>query len=179
MHMVRRLRSGTERIPAKKFCGIPRESDFLWCEMPTVLSGLFFLIINCLFTCFDRIGALSVKVRMPHNVCKGHWEFRHTFSFIWQPAQIHIHVQLCLAGTSLYQRCLLPDEIPGAPNSPYQASVLWRTVSRFCSNMEKTVFIVKRKTNHLERWYFIIRKTVSWNTAKLLYRQLLSPFAIA
>ena len=61
MHMVRRLRSGTERIPTKKFCGIPRESDFLWCEMPTVLSGLFFLIINCLFTCFDRIGALSIK----------------------------------------------------------------------------------------------------------------------
>ena len=29
--------------------------------MPTVLSGLFFLIINCLFTCFDRISALSVK----------------------------------------------------------------------------------------------------------------------
>ena len=29
--------------------------------MPTVLSGLFFLIINCLFTCFDRIGALSIK----------------------------------------------------------------------------------------------------------------------
>ena len=61
MHIVRRLRIGTERIPAKKFCGIPRESDFLWCEMPTVLSGLFFVIINCLFTCFDRIGALSIK----------------------------------------------------------------------------------------------------------------------
>ena len=29
--------------------------------MPTVLSGLFFLIINYLFTCFDRIGALSIK----------------------------------------------------------------------------------------------------------------------
>ena len=113
--------------------------------------------------------------RMPHNVCKGHWEFRHTFSFIWQPAQIHIHVQLCLAGTSLYQRCLLPDEIPGAPNSPYQASVLWRTVSRFCSNMEKTVFIVKRKTNHLERWYFIIRKTVSWNATKFFWRNPFCP----
>ena len=29
--------------------------------MPTVLSSPFFFIINCLFTCFDRISALSVK----------------------------------------------------------------------------------------------------------------------
>ena len=29
--------------------------------MPTMLSGSFFLIINCLFACFDRISALSVK----------------------------------------------------------------------------------------------------------------------
>ena len=33
-------------------------------------------------------------------------------------------IQMCLAGTSLYQRCLLSDEIPSAPSSPYQASVL-------------------------------------------------------
>ena len=29
--------------------------------MPTILSGSFFVIINCLFACFDRISALSVK----------------------------------------------------------------------------------------------------------------------
>ena len=29
--------------------------------MPTVLSSPFFFFINCLFTCFDRISALSVK----------------------------------------------------------------------------------------------------------------------
>ena len=43
------------------FCGIRCIFDFLGCEIPTVLSGPFFLIINCLFTCFDRISALSVK----------------------------------------------------------------------------------------------------------------------
>ena len=43
------------------FCGIRCIFDFLGCEIPTVLSGPFFLIINCLFTCFDRIGALSIK----------------------------------------------------------------------------------------------------------------------
>ena len=108
--------------------------------------------------------------RMPHKACKGHWKFRHNSIFIWQPAQIHIHVQLCLAGTSLYQRCLLPDEIPGAPNSPYQASVLWRTVSRFCSNMEKTVFIVKRKTDLLERWRFIIWKSMRFDYCKIFWQ---------
>ncbi len=39
---------------------------------------------------------------MPHNACKGHREFRHNYTFFWQPAQIHVHVQMCLAGTSLY-----------------------------------------------------------------------------
>ena len=43
------------------FCGIRCIFDFLGCEIPTVLSGPFFLIINCLFTCFDRIVVPSVK----------------------------------------------------------------------------------------------------------------------
>ena len=45
----------------KKFCGIRCRFDFFGCEMPTVLSSPFFFIINCLFTCFDIISALSVK----------------------------------------------------------------------------------------------------------------------
>ena len=45
----------------KMFCGIRCIFDFLGCEIPTVLSGPFFLIINCLFTCFDRIVVPSVK----------------------------------------------------------------------------------------------------------------------
>ena len=173
------MNEGLRRILSKKFWGFPCTADFLRCEMPTVLRMRGFLACKLSFRLLCQNRCTVRREQMPHKACKGHWEFRYHLNFIWQPAQIHIHVQMCLAGTSLYQRCPLPDEIPGAPNSPYQASVLWRTVSRFCSNMEKTVFIVKRKTNHLERWYFIIRKTVSWNTAKLLYRQLLSPFAIA
>ena len=43
------------------FCGIRCIFDFLGCEIPTVLSGPFFLIINCLFTYFDRIVVPSVK----------------------------------------------------------------------------------------------------------------------
>ena len=37
---------------------------------------------------------------MQHKACKGHWEFRFIFRSFWQPAQIHIHVQMRLAGTS-------------------------------------------------------------------------------
>ena len=67
-------------------------------------------------------AALFIEGQMPDKGCKGHREFRHNYTFFWQPAQIHIHVQLHLAGTSLYQRCLLPDEIPSAPNSLYHVS---------------------------------------------------------
>ena len=47
----------------KEFCSSQSTSDFLLCEMSTVLRGLFFLMINCLFSCFDRILVLSVEDR--------------------------------------------------------------------------------------------------------------------
>ena len=47
----------------KEFCSSQSTSDFLLCEMSTVLRGLFFLMINCLFGCFDRILVLSVEDR--------------------------------------------------------------------------------------------------------------------
>ncbi|MCC2243553.1 hypothetical protein LKD47_14850, partial [Roseburia sp. CLA-AA-H204] len=48
----------------------------------------------------------------------------------------------------LCQRCRVPDEILSAPNSPYQASVLRRTVELSMSNIGKTVFIAKSKTKY-------------------------------
>ena len=47
----------------KNFGGSRSTSDFLLCEMSTVLRGLFFLMINSLFGCFDRMSALSVEGR--------------------------------------------------------------------------------------------------------------------
>ena len=47
----------------KEFCSSRSTSDFLLCEMSIVLRGLFFLMINCLFGCFDRILALSAEDR--------------------------------------------------------------------------------------------------------------------
>ena len=43
----------------KEFCSSQSTSDFLLCEMSTVLRGLFFLMINCLFSCFDSTNILS------------------------------------------------------------------------------------------------------------------------
>ena len=100
-------------------------------EMPTVLRMRVFLVCKLSFRLLWLNSGTVRRGQMPHNACKGHWEFRYNAKFIWQPAQIHILVQLCLAGTSMYQRCLLPDEIPSAPNSPYQASALRRTVPLF------------------------------------------------
>ena len=121
-----------ERFLVKNIMRFSGEFLFIRYKMPTVLRMR--LLFGCKLS-FQLLWLNSCAVRqkrMPHNVCKGHWEFRHNSDFIWQPAHIHIHVQMCLAGTSLYQRCLLPDKIPSTPNSPYQASVLCRTVPIFC-----------------------------------------------
>ena len=113
--------------------------------MPTVLRMRVFLAGKLSFRLLCQNRCTVRREQMPHNACKGHWEFRYHLNFIWQPAQIHIHVQLCLAGTSLYQRCPLPDEIPSAPNSPYQASVLRRTVQIDCQTLERRFLQAKAK----------------------------------
>ncbi|MCC2243108.1 hypothetical protein LKD47_12545, partial [Roseburia sp. CLA-AA-H204] len=54
-------------------------------------------------------------------------------------------LKMRLAGTSLCQRCLLPDEIPSAPNSLYYASVLRRTVQTSCQTLERLFLSQKEK----------------------------------
>ena len=122
----------------KKFCGIRCRFDFFGCEMPTVLSSPFFFIINCLFTCFDRISALSVK-----SGC-------HI-----KPAR----------GTRNFDIMLFSSGNRTLTNS-----------TRILLNMEKTVFIRKRKMNYLERWYFIIGKSMHMEYRKIpLYKRYLLP----
>ena len=82
-----------------------------------------FLLVNCLSACFVRIAALSVESRCHIKPARGTGNFNLKFWFVWQPAQIHIHVQMRLAGTSLCQRCLLSDEIPSAPSRLYNVLV--------------------------------------------------------
>lgn len=86
------------------------------------LSTVFFLLSGCPFRCFDRMPALSVwcgyhipserdaKNSVKVSVSSG---TRHIFASM---------LKMCLAGTSLCQRCQRTDEILSAPNSPYHAS---------------------------------------------------------
>ena len=95
---------------------------FIRYEMPTVLRMRGFLACKLSFRLLCQNRCTVRREQMPHKACKGHWEFRIIHHIIWQPAQIHIHVQLRLAGTSLCQRCQRTDEILSAPNSSYHAS---------------------------------------------------------
>ena len=83
---------------------------FIRYEMPTVLRMRVFLACKLSFRLLCQNRCTVRREQMPHKACKGHWEFRYNYNFIWQPAQIHIHVQLHLAGTSLYQRCQIKNK---------------------------------------------------------------------
>lgn len=88
---------------------------------------------------------------MPHKACKGRWKFRHNSIFIWQPAQIHIHVQLCLAGTSMYQRCRVAKGILRVPNrrcSRYPHAGRQNAV--YCQTLERLFIIKERKILQVE-----------------------------
>ena len=128
---------------------------FIRYEMPIVLRMRVFLVCKLSFRLLWRNSCTVRRRQMPHNACKGHWEFRYHINFIRQPAQIHIHVQLCLAGTSLYQRCLFPDEIPSVPKQPLSGICISTNRVALLTNIGKTVFITTRKTRILEPWHFI------------------------
>ena len=105
------------------------------------------------FRCFDCSPRLSVGSGCELESARAHKNFDIVFDFGWQPAQIHIHVQLRLAGTSLCQRCQRTDEILSAPNSPYHAS----EVDEQCSDDVKhwkDYFNIERKNTFLERSHF-------------------------
>ena len=67
------------------------------------------------------MSALSVGYGCSIKPARGTRNFNLKFWFVWQPAQIHIHVHMRLAGTSLCRRCLEAGKILSAPNSPYHA----------------------------------------------------------
>ena len=88
-------RERTFRI--NEFCSSQSTSDFLLCEMSTVLRGLFFLMINCLFGCFDRILVLSVEDRCHLMSARGTGNFdilfissgnRHKFTSMFNCASL-------------------------------------------------------------------------------------------
>ena len=115
------------------------------------ISGRFFSI--------SESNKLHHSLRwMSHKNSKRNCEFRVISCFFRQPAHIRIHAQMHLAGTSLCQRCLLPDEIPSAPSKHHKVSAFRRTIQCFLSNIGKTVLIVKRKTCVLELRHFKVNQ---------------------
>ena len=81
----------------KEFCSSRSTSDFLLCEMSIVLRGLFFLMISCLFGCFDRILALSAEDRCHLMSVRGTGNFdilfissgnRHKFTSMFNCASL-------------------------------------------------------------------------------------------
>ena len=81
----------------KEFCSSQSTSDFLLCEMSIVLRGLFFLMISCLFGCFDRILALSAEDRCHLMSARGTGNFdilfissgnRHKFTSMFNCASL-------------------------------------------------------------------------------------------
>ena len=108
--------------------------------------------VSVSFRCFDWMSALSVGYGCSIKPARGTRNFNLKFWFVWQPVQIHIHVHMPLAGTSLCQRCRMPDEIPSATNRLYQASLLNGLSGYLINNT-----IYSRKSNASHNNFPIIR----------------------
>ena len=100
----------------------------------------------------DVISGLFSEPGYSIRTARGTKNFDFIFIFFWQPVQIHIHVHMHLAGTSLCQRCRMPDEIPSATNRLYQASLLNGLSGYLINNT-----IYSRKSNASHNNFPIIR----------------------
>ena len=110
---------------------------FIRYEMPTVLRMRGFLACKLSFRLLCQNRCTVRREQMPHKACKGHWEFRYNYNFIWQPAQIHIHVQLHLAGTSLYQRCQIKNKFQ--KKTPHFRTVVFRSERKSTANQRNII----------------------------------------
>ena len=100
-------------------------------------------------------------------------------NFVWQPAQIHIRVHLCLAGTSLYQRCLVADEILSAPNKPIHVSAGSEPCNVSVKHW-KDCFYNQKKTPHFRTVVFRSERKSTANQRNIIVATLLNPsFTIA
>ena len=142
--------------------------------MPTILSGSFFLIINCLFACFDRISALSVKSGCHITPARGTRNFdimlfssgnRHKFTSMFNCASL---VHPCTIVACCQTKFQVPLTV--LTRHPYFDEQYQDSVKH-----GKDCFYQKRKMNYLERWYFIIGKSMHMEYCKIpLYK--LYPF---
>ena len=133
------------------FCGIRCIFDFLGCEIPTVLSGPFFLIINCLFTCFDRIVVPSVKSGCHIKPARGTGNFgiilfssgnRHKFTSMFSCASL-VHPCTSVAGV---KKGIL--RVPNRRCSRYPHAGRQNAV--YCQTWERLLIIKERKILQVE-----------------------------
>ena len=123
-----------ERKIQARICAGVRKKFLMKCVI--VLESVF--SYNKLsFRCFDCSPRLSVGSGCELESARAHKNFDIVFDFGWQPAQIHIRVQLRLTGTSLCQCCRFADEILSAPNSLLHASAFRRTAQISCQTLER------------------------------------------
>ena len=156
-HYNKQVTGGYEgdRFWSENITGCTKELSLFGMKCQSFLECVFFLFVNCLSGFFGGIAALSVEGRCHIMPARDTGNFDIICNRIWQPAQIHILVQLCLAGASVHQRCLLPDEIPSVPKQPLSGICISTNRVALLTNIGKTVFITTRKTRILEPWHFI------------------------
>ena len=122
--------------------------------------AVFFLKLGCLSGCFDRILLLSASSGY-HTLSEGTLRIPAKIFDLRQPAQIHIHIQLRLAGTSLCLHCRLHNRMPRPPNRLVYVSVCRRTTGADCQTLERLAFIEKSKTYILElRCFEVMQPTL-------------------
>ena len=125
--------------------------------MPTVLSSPFFFIINCLFTCFDRISALSVKSGCLLRAVRGTRNFgiilissgnRHIFTSMFKCASL---VHPCTSVACCQTKFPVP-----------LAGVMWHLLSTDSAAIQskqlERQFICKKNTHCKNCWHFISDK---------------------
>ena len=111
---------------------------------------------------------------MPHNACKGHREFRHNYTFFWQPAQIHVHVQMCLAGTSLYSVACFQTKF----QVPLTALIWLLYFGGPCSYSDKhwkDCFNPLKKNTHFRTVVFRSERKSTANQRNIIVATLLNP----
>ena len=158
------------------FCGIRCIFDFLGCEIPTVLSGPFFLIINCLFTCFDRIVVPSVKSGCHIKPARGTGNFgiilflsgnRHKFTSMFSCASL---VHPCTSVACCQMK--FPVPLTALIRHPYFDERYHYSVKH-----GKDCFYPKKKNGLLRTVAFHhLKIKCAANALKLFYQEILSPF---
>ena len=163
----------------KEFCSSQSTSDFLLCEMSTVLRGLFFLMINCLFGCFDRILVLSVEDRCHLMSARGTGNFdilfissgnRHKFTSMFNCTSL-VHPCTSVA------RCQTKFPVPLTAlirhlyfDEPYSDS----------DKHWKDCFYNQKKTPHFRTVVFRSERKSTANQRNIIVATLLNPsFTIA